>query len=73
MISRINLNALDRLFIILQTGATELGMSNFVQRPGRASVTTLQSYRVNTLTHPRNRFKRKSLLFVFTGPCSKDN
>ena len=26
-------------------------------RPGRASVTTLRPYRINTLTHPRNRFK----------------
>ena len=44
-----------------------LGMSELVQRPGRASVTTLRPYRVNTLTHPRNRFKRKLLLLVFTG------
>ena len=36
-------------------------------RPGRARVTTLRSYRVNTLTHPRNRFKRQQLLLVFTG------
>ena len=35
-------------------------------RPGRARVTTLRSYRVNTLTHPRNRFKRQQLLVVFT-------
>ena len=25
-------------------------------RPGRACVTTLRPYRVNALTHPRNRF-----------------
>ena len=67
MISRINLGALDRLFFILGTGRTELGMSEFVPRPGRASVTTLRSYRVNTLTQPRNRFKQKPLLLVFTG------
>ena len=35
-------------------------------RPGRARVTTLRPYRVNTLTHPRNRFKRQPLLLVFT-------
>ena len=67
MISRIDLGALDRLFIILRTGTTDLGMSELVQRPGRASVTTLRPYRVNTLPQPRNRFKRKSLLLVFTG------
>ena len=36
-------------------------------RPDRARVTTLRHYRVNTLTHPRNRFKRQPLLLVFTG------
>ena len=36
-------------------------------RPGRAHVTTLRPYRVNTLTHPRHRFKRQPLLLVFTG------
>ena len=36
-------------------------------RPGRACVMILRSYRVNTLTHPRNRFKRQQLLLVFTG------
>ena len=36
-------------------------------RPGRARVTTLRPYRVNTLTHPRQRFKRQPLLLVFTG------
>ena len=36
-------------------------------RPGRARVTTLRPYRVNTLTHPRNCFKRQPLLLVFTG------
>ena len=35
--------------------------------PGRARVTTLRSYRVNKLTHPRNRFKRQQLLLVLTG------
>ena len=40
-------------------------------RPGRARVTTLRPYRVNTLTHPRNRFKRQSLLLVFTGSMHK--
>ena len=36
-------------------------------RPGHAHVTTLRSYRVNTLTHPRNRLKLQQLLLVFTG------
>ena len=36
-------------------------------RPGRARVTTLSPYRVNMLTHPRNRFKRQPLLLVFMG------
>ena len=36
-------------------------------RPGHARVTTLRSYLVNTLTHPRNRFKRQQVLLVFTG------
>ena len=36
-------------------------------RPGYARVTTLRSYRVITLTHPRNRFKRQQVLLVFTG------
>ena len=36
-------------------------------KPGHARVTTLRSYRVNTLTHPRNSFKRQQLLLVFTG------
>ena len=36
-------------------------------RPGRARVTTLRPYRINTLTHTRNRFKRQPLLFVITG------
>ena len=35
-------------------------------RPGRARVTTLRPYRVNTLTHPRKRFKWQPLLLVFT-------
>ena len=36
-------------------------------RPGRAHMTMLRPYRVNMLTHPRNRFKRQPLLLVFTG------
>ena len=36
-------------------------------RPGGARVTTLRSYRVNTLTHPRIHFKRQPLLLIFTG------
>ena len=36
-------------------------------RPGHARVTTWRSYRVNTLTHQRNRFKRQQILLVFTG------
>ena len=36
-------------------------------RPGHARVTTLRSYRVTTLTHPRNHFKRQQVLLVFTG------
>ena len=34
-------------------------------RPGRAHVTTLRPYRVNTLIHPRTRRLR--------GSCTKDN
>ena len=40
-------------------------------RPGRARVTTLRPYRVRTLTHQRNRFKRQPLLLVFTGLMHK--
>ena len=40
-------------------------------RPGRARVTRLRPYRVNALTHPRNRFKRQSLFLVFTGFMQK--
>ena len=36
-------------------------------RPGHARVTTLRSFRVYTLTHPRDRFKRRQVLLVFTG------
>ena len=36
-------------------------------RPCRARVTTLRPYRVNALTHPRNRFKRQPFLLLFTG------
>ena len=36
-------------------------------RPGRARVTALRPYRVNALTHPRNRFKRQPLLLVLIG------
>ena len=42
-------------------------------RPGRARVTMLRPYRVNALTHPRNRFKRQPLLLVLWGSCTKDN
>ena len=33
-------------------------------RPGRARVTTLRFYRVNTLTHPRKRFKRQPYIIA---------
>ena len=36
-------------------------------RPGRACVTTLHSYRVNTLIHPRNRFNQQPLLLGVYG------
>ena len=36
-------------------------------RPGRASVTTLRTNRVNTLTHPRNRFYQQPLLLGVNG------
>ena len=36
-------------------------------RTGRARASTLRPYRVNTLTHTRNRFKRQPILLVFTG------
>ena len=35
-------------------------------RSGCARVMTLRPYRLNTLTHPRIRFKRQPLLLVFT-------
>ena len=37
------------------------------ERPGRALVTRLRPYHVNTLTHPRYRFRRQPLLLFFTG------
>ena len=40
-------------------------------RPGRTRVTRLRSYRLNTLTYPRNHFKRQPLLLVFTGFMQK--
>ena len=40
-------------------------------RSGSARVTTLRPFRVYTLTHPRNRFKRQPLLLVFTGFIQK--
>ena len=43
------------------------GYARVRARPGRARVTTLRPYRVNTLTHPRKRFKRQPLFLVFTG------
>ena len=43
------------------------GYARVLVRPGRARVTTLRPYRVNALTHPRNRFKRQPLLLGFTG------
>ena len=36
-------------------------------RPGRASVMTLRPYRVNALTHPRNRFNQQPLFLVVYG------
>ena len=36
-------------------------------RPGRARVTMLRSYRVNTLIHPRNRFNQQPLLLGVDG------
>ena len=33
-------------------------------RPGRARVTTLRPYHVNTFTHPRSRFNQKPLLLA---------
>ena len=34
-------------------------------RPGRARVTTLRPYRVNTLIHPHNRFNQQLFLLVY--------
>ena len=45
----------------------KIGYVGVHARPGRARVTTLRPYRVNTLTHPRQRFKWQPLLLVFTG------
>ena len=42
-------------------------------RPGRARVMTLRPYRVNTLTHPRNRFNRNHYYLSSRGSCTKDN
>ena len=36
-------------------------------RPGRANVTTLPPYRVNTLIHPRNRFNQQPFCSALTG------
>ena len=36
-------------------------------RPGRARVITLRPYRVNTLTHPHNRFNQQSILLGVYG------
>ena len=44
----------------------KIGYVRVRARPGRAHVTTLRPYRVNALTHPRNRFKRQPFLLVFT-------
>ena len=46
---------------------TRTGYVRVRARPGHARVTTLRSYHVNTLTHPRNGFKRQQVLLVFTG------
>ena len=51
----------------LMTRNNKTGYASFRARPGRARVATLRPYRVNTLTHPRKRFKRQPLLLVFTG------
>ena len=41
-------------------------------RPGRARVTTLRPYHVNTFTHPRSRFKQQPLLLgVYGVPVQK--
>ena len=39
-------------------------------RPGHARVTTLRSYRVHTLTHQRDRFKRQQVLLVLRDSCT---
>ena len=36
-------------------------------RPGRASVTTLRPYHVNTLTHPHSRFNQQPFLLGVYG------
>ena len=45
----------------------KIGYVRVRARPGRARMTTLRPYRVNTLTHRRNLLKRQPLLLVFTG------
>ena len=40
-------------------------------RPDRARVTMLRHYRVNTLTHPRNRFSQQPLLLGVYGIHAK--
>ena len=42
-------------------------------RPGSARVTTLRSFRVNTLTHPRNRLNGNHYCSSLLGSCTNDN
>ena len=67
MISRFILAALDTTIHFLMNRYNKTGYVRVHARPGCARVTTLRPYRVNMLTHPRNRFKRQPSLLVFTG------
>ena len=43
------------------------GSVRVLAKPGRARVTTLRPYHVNTLTHPRSRFNQQPLLLGIYG------
>ena len=55
----------------LMNQSNKTGYVRVRARPGLARVTTLRQYRVDAITHPRNRFKRQPLLLVFTGLMHK--
>ena len=54
-------------FHYLMNRYSKTGYVRVCARPGRARVMTLRPYCINTVTLPRNRFKRQPLLLVLTG------